>query len=279
MAISTTNLLLAFITIFLMLLNRANSSDSLSFSFDNFDPNEKNLILQGDAKISPDKVLQLTKTDSNGIPVSYTVGRALYLAQVHLWEKSTNRLANLQVQFSFSLTSPGSNPADGLAFFVAPADTTIPPGSDGGTLGLFDPANALNASANQVIAVEFDTFYDPSSNDWDPRYQHIGIDVNTIRSAATVRWQRREGELLNVLVTYTATTQKLAVSATYPDGQRYELSHEVDFRKLPEWVRVGFSAASGQEFQTHTLHSWSFTSTLLNTVRDKNEYIVLPRDE
>ena len=278
MAISTTNLLLAFITIFLMLLNRANSSDSLSFSFDNFKPDEENLIFQGDAKIS-DNVLQLTKIDSNGIPATYTVGRALYLAQVRLWEKSTNRLANIQSQFSFSLATTGSHPADGLAFFLAPADTTIPPGSDGGTLGLFKPANALNASANQVVAVEFDTFYDPSSNAWDPRYEHIGIDVNTIKSAATVRWQRREGALVNVLVTYTAATQTLAVVATYPDGKKYELSHVVDLRtKLPEWVRVGFSAASGLEVQKHTLHSWSFTSVLLNTVRNENEYLVLPRD-
>ncbi|XP_057733682.1 mannose-specific lectin CML-2-like [Arachis stenosperma] len=264
------------IAIFLALLNLATSQDSLSFSFNNFEQEaERNLILQGDAHIDPN-VLQLTRTDSNEI----SVGRALYLAQVHLSDKSTNRLANLQIQFSFSLKSRGSSqPADGLAFFLAPADTTIPPGSNGGLLGLFEPANALNASANKVIAVEFDTFFDRSSNAWDPSYTHIGIDVNSIKSAKTVRWDRRDDQILNVLVTYTASSRTLAVSATYPDGKKYELSHEVDLAEklTAEYVRVGFSAATGQQFQSHTLHSWSFTSVLLNTVTMENEYIVFPR--
>ncbi|KAL1343640.1 hypothetical protein HN51_029995 [Arachis hypogaea] len=263
------------IAIFLALLNLATSQDSLSFSFNNFEQEaEKNLILQGDAHIDPN-VLQLTRTDSQEI----SVGRALYLAQVHLSDKSTNRLANLQIQFSFSLKSRGSShPADGLAVFLAPADTTIPPGSNGGLLGLFEPDNALNASANKVIAVEFDTFFDRSSNSWDPSYTHIGIDVNSIKSAKTVRWDRRDDQILNVLVTYTASSRTLAVSANYPDGKKYELSHEVDLAKeLSEYVRVGFSAATGQQFQSHTLHSWSFTSVLLNTVTMENEYLVFTR--
>ncbi|MED6137137.1 hypothetical protein PIB30_062108 [Stylosanthes scabra] len=268
--------LLSSLAIFLMLLNLATSQDSLSFSFNNFEKEaERNLILQGDAHIEP-KVLQLTRTDSH----QNSVGRALYLSQVHLYEKSTKRLANFQIQFGFSLKSQGSSqPADGLAVFMAPSDTTIPPNSigNGGLLGLFDPSDALNAS-KKVVAVEFDTFYDRSSNDWDPSYTHIGIDVNSIKSVKTVRWDRRDNEILNVLVTYTASSRTLAVAANYPDGKKYELSHEVDFgEELPEYVRVGFSAATGQEFQSHTLHSWSFTSVLLNTVTNENEYIVLPR--
>ncbi|MED6180125.1 hypothetical protein PIB30_007282 [Stylosanthes scabra] len=271
--------LLSFIAIFLMLLNLTTSQDSLSFSFNNFQKeNERNLILQGDAHIEP-KLLQLTKTDDNNNENS--VGRVLYLAQVHLSEKSTNKLANFQVQFSFFLKSSpdSSQPADGLAFFMAPVDTTIPPGSTGGLLGLFEPANALNASANKVVAVEFDTFYDISSNAWDPSYTHIGIDVNSIKSVKTVMWDRRDGEILDVVVTYTASSRTLAVGASYHDGQKYEVSHEVDFGKeLPEYVRVGFSGATGQEFQSHTLHSWSFTSVLPNTVTKENEYIVLPQE-
>ncbi|MED6203680.1 hypothetical protein PIB30_001924 [Stylosanthes scabra] len=267
---------LSSIAIFLMLLNLATSQDSLSFSFNNFEKEaERNLILQGDAHIDP-KVLQLTRTDSN----QNSVGRALYLAQVHLYEKSTNRLANFQIQFSFSLKSQGSSqPADGLAVFLAPPDTTIPPGSigNGGLLGLFEPSNALNAS-NKVVAVEFDTFFDRSSNDWDPSYTHIGIDLNSIKSVKTVKWDRREGQILNVLVTFTASSRTLSVVATYPDGKKYELSNEVDFfKELPEYVRVGFSAATGQQRQSHTLHSWSFTSALLNTVTKEDEYLVLPR--
>nr|C0HJX1.1 RecName: Full=Mannose/glucose-specific lectin; Short=CTL [Centrolobium tomentosum] len=243
-------------------------SDSLSFSFINFDQDERNVIAQGDARLSGNNILQLTRTDSDGTPVRSTVGRILYSAQVRLWEKSTNRVANFQTQFSFFLESPLSNPADGIAFFIAPPDTAIPSGSAGGLLGLFSPKTAQNESANQVLAVEFDTFYAQNSNTWDPNYPHIGIDVNSIKSAKTVRWERREGVTLNVLVTYNPSTKTLDVVATYPDGQRYDLSVVVDVTTvLPEWVRVGFSAASGEQFQTHNLESWSFTSTLLYTAQ------------
>ncbi|MED6148614.1 hypothetical protein PIB30_054742 [Stylosanthes scabra] len=258
--------LLSSITIFLMLLNLTTSQNLLSFGFNNFEQEAKrNLILQGDAHIEP-KVLQLSRTDNND---ENSVGRALYLSQVHLWEKSTHKLANFRIHFSFSLKTPGSaHPADGLAVFLAPADTTIPPGSigNGGYLGLFEPAKALNASVNKVVAVEFDTFYDVSTNYWDPSYTHIGIDVNSIKSVKTVSWDRREGEILNVIVAYTASNRTLVVVANYPDGQKYELSSRIDLTKvLPEYVRVGFSAATGQEFQSHTLHSWSFASALVKS--------------
>ncbi|MED6197590.1 hypothetical protein PIB30_057946 [Stylosanthes scabra] len=259
--------LLSIATIFLLLLNKAHSLDSLSFSYNNFDQeDERNLIIQGDAKFSPSKTISLTKVDDNGTPTKSTVGRVLHAAQVRLFDKSTNRLANFQAQFSFVLKSPLSNAADGLAFFIAAPDSEIPNNSAGGTLGLFDPQSAQNPSANQVVAVEFDTFYAQDSNGWDPNYEHIGIDVNSIKSAATTRWERRDGQTLNVLVTYDANSRILRVTGNYPDGKSYELSHEVDLRDhLPEWVRVGFSAASGQQYQSHELVSWSFTSALLYT--------------
>ncbi|MED6148619.1 hypothetical protein PIB30_054747 [Stylosanthes scabra] len=279
MAISTKNLLPPFfIAIFFTLLNTATSTDSLSFSFINFSPDEKNLILQGDAEISPiNKEIKLTKTDATGYPLTNTVGRVLHSAQVHLWEEGTNRLANFETQFSFYLTSPSQSPADGLAFFIAPSNTTIPDGSAGGTLGLFPPRRA-----SQVVAVEFDTFFDRDSNSWDPSYRHIGIDIYTINSRNVTEWIRREGEVLNVLINYNPNTQTLTVVATYPDGQRFELAFIIDLRDvLPEWVRVGFSAASGLGIQTHNLVSWSFTSSLLNTAQKEkeNEFIKLARAE
>ncbi|XP_057735780.1 mannose/glucose-specific lectin-like [Arachis stenosperma] len=280
MAISTKNLLPPFfIAIFLTLLNSATSTDSLSFSFINFAPDERNLILQGDAEISADNnVLKLTKTNATGHPLPYTVGRVLHTAQVRLWEQSTNRLASFETQFSFYLTGPSGSAADGIAFFIAPSDTTIPAGSAGGTLGLFDPETALNTSANQVLAVEFDTFVDHNSNKWDPYYRHIGIDVNSIKSSAVTYWSRRDNQVLNVLINYNPNTKTLTVVATYPDGQRFELSHVVDLRTvLPEWVRVGFSAASGQLYETHNLASWSFTSSLLYTAQKENQFIKLAR--
>lgn len=46
-------------------------------------------------------------------------------------------------------------------------------------------------------------------------------------------------------------------------GVKIIVSYKVDLKTvLPEWVRVGFSAATGAETQTHSVLSWSFSSTL-----------------
>nr|ACD39390.1 lectin [Sophora alopecuroides] len=266
---------LAFATIVLMSLRGVNSADSLSFTFSNFDQNEEDLLFQGDAHVTSNNILQLTKTDNNGVPLRNTVGRTLFSTPIRLWEKSTNRLSSFESTFTFVLTSPQSNPADGFAFFIAPPDTTIPEGSNGGLLGLFNPKTALDPKANQVVAVEFDTFYDKSSNSWDPNYVHIGIDVNTIKSSAYVRWDRKEGVTGTARINYNAATQNLSVVSSYPGSPQYVVSYVVDLRtKLPEWVRVGFSASTGQQYQVHNIRSWFFNSVLLYT-KAKNENLYM----
>ncbi|TKY51608.1 Agglutinin-2 protein [Spatholobus suberectus] len=123
--------LLAFTTVFLMLLNRVNSADSLSFSFDHFAAGEEDLILQGDAITgSGDNVLQLTKLDDDGNPERSSVGRVLYYDPVHLW-KSSELVSGFETTFTFKISSSDPTPGDGLAFFIASPNTTIPPDSAG----------------------------------------------------------------------------------------------------------------------------------------------------
>ncbi|MED6148616.1 hypothetical protein PIB30_054744 [Stylosanthes scabra] len=254
MAISTKNLLPPFfIAIFLTLLHTSTSSDSISFNFINFEPDERNLILQGDAEISPiDKEIKLTKTDATGYPLTYTVGRVLHSSEVRLWEQGTNKLASFETQFSFYLTSPSQSPADGFAFFITSSNATAPRNFTGGTLGLLPFLIDLpGPPPSPFVAVEFDTFFDRESNPWDPNFSHIGLDFNTLRSSQVIEWSRREGEQVSGL---------------------FDLKNV-----LPEWVRVGFSAASGVGIQSHNLVSWSFTSTLLNTAENESELIKLAR--
>ncbi|TKY51610.1 Agglutinin-2 protein [Spatholobus suberectus] len=123
--------LLAFTTVFLMLLNRVNSADSLSFSFNEFTVDEEDLILQGDATTgSRDNVLQLTKLDDDGNPGRSSVGRALYYAPVRL-RKSSELESGFETTFTFKISSSDPTPGDGLAFFIASPNTTIPPDSAG----------------------------------------------------------------------------------------------------------------------------------------------------
>ena len=55
----------------------------------------------------------------------------------------------------------------------------------------------------------------------------------------------------------TSSAEKLDLN------RNYILSLIVDLRTvLPEWVNVGFSAATGEFNQSHAILSWSFNSSL-----------------
>lgn len=54
----------------------------------------------------------------------------------------------------------------------------------------------------------------------------------------------------------------LSVTLFTEDGI-YTLSDVVNVKDvLPEWVRVGFSAATGGDFSVHDILSWRFSSIL-----------------
>uniref|UniRef100_A0A7N2L6X3 Protein kinase domain-containing protein n=1 Tax=Quercus lobata TaxID=97700 RepID=A0A7N2L6X3_QUELO len=95
------------------------------------------------------------------------------------------------------------------------------------------------------VGLEFDTY----KNWWDPRDNHVGIDVNSIDSSVTFS-QVNFRPAASSLVRYNSTTKNLSVFLT-PSAENldlnwnYILSFIVDLRTvLPEWVNVGFSAAT-----------------------------------
>lgn len=153
--------------------------------------------------------------------------------------------------------------AYGLAFFLAAVDTK--PQASGGLLGLF-PDEETRYS-NKVVAVEFDTYY---NKDWDPVNTHIGINVNGIKSEKTTPWNLANGEVANVVISYKASTKTLTATLVYPnstdDQNSHIVSHTFDLTSaLPEFVRVGFSAASGLSAdynESHDILSWFFESNL-----------------
>lgn len=223
-----------------------NTTNTVSCRFHKFGDDQKNLVFQGDAT-SSSRGIELTKLDGGGKPVGGSVGRVLYSSPVHLWESSTV-VASFETDFTFSISSDSTTPGDGLAFFIAPFDTKIPPNSGGSNLGLFPSDN--------VVAVEFDTY--PNRDKGDPDYRHIGIDVNSIVSKATARWEWQNGKIATVHISYNSASKRLTVAAFYPGTQTVTLSHDIELNKvLPEWVRVGLSASTGQQKQTNTIHSWS----------------------
>nr|5KXB_A Chain A, Wisteria floribunda agglutinin [Wisteria floribunda]5KXB_B Chain B, Wisteria floribunda agglutinin [Wisteria floribunda]5KXB_C Chain C, Wisteria floribunda agglutinin [Wisteria floribunda]5KXB_D Chain D, Wisteria floribunda agglutinin [Wisteria floribunda]5KXC_A Chain A, Wisteria floribunda agglutinin [Wisteria floribunda]5KXC_B Chain B, Wisteria floribunda agglutinin [Wisteria floribunda]5KXC_C Chain C, Wisteria floribunda agglutinin [Wisteria floribunda]5KXC_D Chain D, Wisteria len=233
--------------------------ETTSFVFTRFSPDPQNLLLQGDTVVTSSGHLQLTQV-KDGEPVYSSLGRALYYAPIHIWDSNTDTVANFVTSFSFVIDAPNkAKAADGLAFFLAPVDTE--PQKPGGLLGLFH--DDRHNKSNHIVAVEFDTF----KNSWDPEGTHIGINVNSIVSRKTISWDLENDEVANVVISYQASTKTLTASLVYPSSSTsYILNDVVDLKQiLPEYVRVGFTAASGlskDHVETHDVLAWTFDSDL-----------------
>ncbi|CAL9156310.1 unnamed protein product [Musa hybrid cultivar] len=238
-------------------------TSSLSFNFSSFNQDTMSkMTVQGNVVIN-DTTILLTKDGAN----MASVGRVLYNEALLLWDSKTGELTDFTTQFAFLIQSHEENYADGLAFFLTANSSSsgTPVYSEGGYLGLFSNSTIINSTIN-AVAVEFDTF----SNEWDPKREHLGIDVNSIKSSATVFWNAsvKVGRPANARVSYNASTYNLSLFLTYErtnllPSSNYSLHYIVDLRKvLPEKVAVGFSAAIGNFTETHSILSWSFSSSL-----------------
>ncbi|CAL9775438.1 unnamed protein product [Musa acuminata subsp. burmannicoides] len=236
-------------------------ASSLSFNFSGFDNETTSKIeFQGDASLL-DKEIHLTSS-----PMQYSVGRVVYREPLRLWDATTRELADFTTHFSFVINS--SNPltphGDGLAFFLTAYPSTLPAYSRGAFLGLFSNSS-VDSSRVSTVAVEFDTF----PNAWDPLADHVGIDIDSITSSATVQWNSslKDGRRASAWASYDAATHNLSVFLSYERNPAFSgnssLHFIVDLRDvLPEMVAIGFSASTGNLTETHSLLSWSFNSTL-----------------
>nr|XP_023905830.1 L-type lectin-domain containing receptor kinase IX.1-like [Quercus suber]POF19267.1 l-type lectin-domain containing receptor kinase ix.1 [Quercus suber] len=234
---------------------------SISFNLTSF--NDTYINCTGDATINSYRQIEVTK-DTRKENITQSVGRATYKEPVRLWENRTGRLTDFTTHFSFKIEATNKIwSADGLAFFIAPNGSDIPENATGGQLGLL----SNNGAQKKIVAVEFDTF---KNDGYDLSDNHVGIDVNSVKSKANVTWPRSiisNGETVNAWVSYNSTTQNLSVFLTYPinsvSNNTTSLFYIVNLKDvLPEWVSVGFSAATGAGTEFHTILSWSFSSTL-----------------
>ncbi|KAK4844373.1 hypothetical protein QYF36_019392 [Acer negundo] len=226
-------------------------ADSLSFQITRFDPDRTDMIYEGDAEPSVGVV------EFNSRTYQYQVGRVSYAERVPLWNAKTREQADFSTRFSFVITqSSSASHAAGLAFFLAPVGFGIPPNSGGGFLGLFNKTTS-DSSKNQIVLVEFDTFPNP---EWDPSFEHVGINVNSISSAKNTFWNSslHNEDTAEALIAYNATTKNLSVSWTYSNTsnsvENSSISHQIDLMEiLPEWVTIGFSAATSSYIERHQL--------------------------
>lgn len=236
-------------------------ASSIYFKLPRFEPNAANILFQGDAAPSIGAI-ELINTRS----FVCRVGWATYAQRVPLWDSDTGKLTDFTTHFSFIIDTEG-NPTygHGIAFFLAPVGFQIPPNSAGGFLGLFNSTTS-DSPGNKIVTVEFDSFVNP---EWDPLYQHVGINNNSIASSVTTGWNAslHSGNTTDVWIVYNATTKNLSVHWSYQTAstpkENTSLHYQIDLMKiLPEWVTIGFSAATSQFGERNRLVSWEFSSTL-----------------
>nr|KAJ0211984.1 hypothetical protein LSAT_V11C400212420 [Lactuca sativa] len=243
-------------------------ASSLYFKISSFTSNNNQILYRGSAAPSSGAV-QLN-------PVNYVcqVGQAIYADRVQMWDSSSGKVADFTTRFSFTIdTDDQANYGDGFAFFLGPADFQIPPNSAGSFLGLYNLSNYRESSQNHMIHVEFDSFVD---TDWDPSYEHVGINKNSIFSANTTAWSagNHSVDVADVTISYSSQTMLLIVSWTYnnPTPETSSVSYHVDIKEvLTEWVTIGFSAGTGNLKEKNTLLSWEFDSSLNGIWRSPEE--------
>uniref|UniRef100_A0A2N9GQZ3 Protein kinase domain-containing protein n=1 Tax=Fagus sylvatica TaxID=28930 RepID=A0A2N9GQZ3_FAGSY len=251
---------LSIITYFFSLLTPFTSA--LSFNFTSFSSADSNITYERSA-FPENQVIRLTGDK----PTLEAVGRATYFKPMQLLDKDSGKLKDFTTHFSFSIDSKNQNVyGDGLAFFLAPNGSKIPLNSKGGgTMGLALGNQAMNSVDNPFVAVEFDIY----SNEWDLPVEHVGIDINSMKSIADTSWYSNiaimKGKKNEAWIRYNSSSYNLSVVFT---GFRYDvpirqfLSANVDLsRYLPEWVTFGFSASTGLSSATHTIYSWDFKSS------------------
>ncbi|CAI6005594.1 unnamed protein product, partial [Closterium sp. NIES-65] len=217
------------------------------------------MAVKGAAATRPDNSVVLTSNEQAAWGAAFLVSR-VRLFSYAVKNHSCGREVALKLSFSFSIApATGSNGVGkgGLAFVIVATDAV--PGGDGSTLG-------YSGMDERSLAVEFDTFKDASSG--DPGNSHVGINVGgsvvSISTAtvpglntgstkhAWIEYSPGKGGLLAVYVG-SAATRPAKPALT----RRVSLCDVLRPTFEEATFVVGFTAASSDPPQKHTVLQWS----------------------
>ncbi|XP_042753999.1 L-type lectin-domain containing receptor kinase IX.2 [Lactuca sativa] len=257
------------LTCFLFLLSVTPYAASHSFDFPNITPHENQKIkTSGCGAYISDQGIQVTPENNRHLD-NRTAGWATYITPLHLWDKKSKELASFSTHFSFVIDSNNNTDyGDGLTFFLAQNKSMIESDLEnyygGGDIGL--PFNSTtNLSTVPFVAVEFDTYYNPS---WDATpLDHVGININNLSSVRYGYWWSNitYGKECRASINYDSVSKNLSVSYTNSRDDIDELYYAIDLREvLPEFVIFWFSAATGASFEKNNVRSWTFNSSILH---------------
>ncbi|KQJ98961.1 probable L-type lectin-domain containing receptor kinase S.5 [Brachypodium distachyon] len=283
----------------------AGSNNATTFSFAGFHPDLRNvnLTVAGDASITKD-ALQITP-DSLNDAADFLVnksGRVLFSRPFRLWRplnatttnngtttaaKNKKQLASFTTVFTVNVfTDPNTDPAEGIAFLIAPSSSDPPTGSHGGFLGLTTAATDGNAT-NGIVAVELDTEKQPH----DPDDNHVGLNVNSVVSVLTASLTPHGIEIsppsraakYNVWVDYDGNARRIAVYMADIEKQPLQkpskpvLAAPLDLGEVvAERSYFGFSASTGTKYQLNCVLAWNMTVEKLDEDEDDDANVTEP---
>ncbi|KAL6222136.1 hypothetical protein ACLB2K_005528 [Fragaria x ananassa] len=239
--------------------------------------------------------LQITPDSANdNFSMTNKSGRVLYNHSFVLWNSdldsttiSPDYVASFNSSFLinvYRLNSSGIHessaaPGEGLAFIIAP-DLTIPANSAGQYLGLTNSTTDGDAN-NQLVAIELDTLkegFDPDSN-------HIGLNINSVKSNVTVPlsdygieiappgtefymvWIQYDGGSHNLSVfmaNQTSESNEGFSGAIRPRPTIPILTANLNLKDIVNQKSYfGFAASTGSNIQLNCVLRWNLTVEIL----------------
>jgi serine/threonine protein kinase len=235
-----------------------SSCSCLQFSYSSFDATTS----KDDFSFSPGSgiangALQITPSTGN---ISHRSGRVVYAREkLKLWNSKRTALTSFRTQFVLNIL-PRNGRGEGMAFILT-NNPALPGDSTGQWLGIVNNQTD-GVSANRIVAMEFDT---RKSNGDDPDGNHVGLDINSIKSFAPYPLSN----LSIVLASGSDTSVRIQydgalLSIVAVQEQRYFVyGWPVDLsRYLVDDIAVGFAASNGEFTGLHQIKAWNFSTTV-----------------
>ncbi|XP_038723165.1 probable L-type lectin-domain containing receptor kinase S.5 [Tripterygium wilfordii] len=216
--------------------------------------------------------LQITPDSAGNFSLTNRSGRVFFNQGFKLWDEDEGQgnVASFNTSFDINIywMNQSSPPGEGFAFLIAP-DTSLPLASDGQYLGLTNSTIDGNPN-NHFVAVEFDTF----KQDFDPDDNHVGLDINSIKSNKTVSLSKlglqiapKEAENYTVWVDYDGQKKILDVYLVKQGETKPAvplLSSDLDLKDIVKQESYfGFAASTGTTIQLNCVLGWNLTVEVL----------------
>ncbi|KAF6174242.1 hypothetical protein GIB67_033774 [Kingdonia uniflora] len=206
-------------------------------------------------------------------------GRVVYKTPFKLWEGDVNSTAGKIASFNTSFDvniyrHVNTTPGEGLAFIIAP-DLDIPAQSYGQYLGLTNASTDGNWT-NHLIAIELDTL----KQEFDPDDNHMGLNINSIKSNKVVSLASQgieiapvDATIYTVWIEYNGTQKVIKVYMAVQGQLRPKnplLNESLNIGLyLNQHSYFGFAASTGNLTELNCVLKWNLTVEKLPEENDK----------